>query len=144
MAVQAFAVAENFGSSSYRVAPLAQPNYAALRTDSGLVRHDLMEQLDLSATRLQASFNTRFVDVTTGGPQKERVGVYLSWCLPRTYRAGITATKSAAGDHREARVRAGYSATNENADDSDLQVGEQPQIAVVYVQLMLDLVPSGA
>ena len=91
-ALQAYIVSEDFASSKNRVAPLIQPNYAALRADSNLLKHDVLEQLDFSSTRLKAQFNTRFVNVAQGETYRQRVGVYLSWCLPRIYRAGSTAT----------------------------------------------------
>ena len=105
--LHAFVASEDFPESQYHIAPLIQPNYAALRTDE-LLRHDIIEQLDLSAARLQAKHNTRFVDVTSGQARRDRVGVYLSWTLPRVYRSGMTATPSAEPDHDVAQMRAGF------------------------------------
>jgi hypothetical protein len=120
MALQAFSVGEDFADTNYRVAPLIQPDYAALRhTENGRVKHDLLEQINISETRLQAKHNSRFVDLATGQPLKERVGIYLSWTLPRMYRSGIVATESAAADHRDEKVRAGYDADSSGAVGSD-------------------------
>ncbi|KAI1114239.1 hypothetical protein F5Y14DRAFT_188260 [Nemania sp. NC0429] len=107
MGIQAFVVTEDFPSSKYRFAPLIQPDYSNLRAE-GLLAHDVIDQLDVSSYRLQAKHNTRFVDVTDGTVRKGRVGVYLSWTIPRAYRQGITATSKATGDHAAAQMRAGY------------------------------------
>ncbi|KAH7322578.1 hypothetical protein B0I35DRAFT_476514 [Stachybotrys elegans] len=107
MGVQTFVVTEDFLQSNYRIAPLIQPDYSSLRAE-GLLAHDVMEQLQLSRHRLLAKHNTRFVNVATGEVRKERVGVYLSWTIPKTYRQGITATAKAAVDHSAAKLKAGY------------------------------------
>ena len=87
VAVQAFSVS-CFASSGLQVAPLAQPDVSRVDPAQGPIAHDLMDQVDLSASRLDSATNTRFVDVCTGndsGPVS-RNGVYVSWCLPRMYR----------------------------------------------------------
>ncbi|OBR01953.1 hypothetical protein CH63R_14525 [Colletotrichum higginsianum IMI 349063] len=83
------------------------PDYSSLRA-SGLLNRDVIEQLQLSHHRLMAKHNTRFVDVTNGLVRGERVGVYLSWTIPRAYRQGITATEKASVDHSVAKLKAGY------------------------------------
>ncbi|KAL7947490.1 hypothetical protein V8C42DRAFT_317931 [Trichoderma barbatum] len=107
MGVQAFVITENFPQSNYRFAPLIQPDYSNLRAE-GLLAHDVIDELELSPFRLQARHNTRFVDLSTGQVRKERVGVYLSWTIPRVYRQGIMATKKAQADHPVAQMKAGY------------------------------------
>ncbi|KAI0546742.1 hypothetical protein F4679DRAFT_404669 [Xylaria curta] len=118
MTLQALVVSEDYPTSSYRIAPLIQPNYAALRSGSGLIQHDVMEQLEMSHTRLKAQWNTRFVDVTSGEVYKDRVGVYLSWCLPRAYRSAITATETAAASQAQAQLKRGYITSKEEVKDS--------------------------
>ena len=122
MALQALVVSEDFKDSKMQLSPLVQPNLALLRPKEGAISSDLIAQLDISSERLKASLNTRFVDVVTGQVRNDRVGVYLSWCLPRVYRTGITATTSAAQSdgYDDARVRSGYSL--ETHDGSDVQV----------------------
>ena len=107
--LDAFIVTEDFPESQYRIAPLIQPNYAALRADTGHIEHDVLDELNLSSVALTAKCNTRFMDVTTGQVRRDRLGVYLSWCLPRTYRAGIVASETAAEDHSDAMLKRGYS-----------------------------------
>ncbi|KAK3312562.1 hypothetical protein B0H66DRAFT_596089 [Apodospora peruviana] len=107
MAVQAFVVTEDFPQSKYRIAPLIQPDYSSLRAER-LLAQDVMEQLQLSSHRLLAKHKTRFVNVATGEARKERVGIYLSWTIPKTYRQGITATAKVAVDHSVAKLKAGY------------------------------------
>lgn len=97
MAVQALVVAQDFPSSAAQFAPLIEPDYATLlqHEKAGAPTHDLMDDLDLSYWRMQARYSTRFINPSTGELRSDRCGVYLSWCLPRLYRAAITATKSA-------------------------------------------------
>lgn len=129
MALQAFVVSDDFARSQYQVAPVIQPDFAALVTQDGEIRHDLMDQLDMSYWRMQARYSSRFVDLTTGARRGNRSGVYLSWCLPRMYRTGITATDSAVESdedraaHDERRVRSGYSTAQEG--EGDVHVREQ-------------------
>ncbi|KAJ4194402.1 hypothetical protein NW755_003158 [Fusarium falciforme] len=97
MAVQALVVAQDFPSTAAQFAPLIEPDYATLlqHAEAGAPTHDLMDDLDLSYWRMQARYSTRFIDPSTGELRSDRCGVYLSWCLPRLYRAAITATDSA-------------------------------------------------
>ncbi|KAK4083812.1 uncharacterized protein Triagg1_1474 [Trichoderma aggressivum f. europaeum] len=126
-ALQAYVVTEDFPQSQARVAPLIQPNYAALRSDSNLLKHDVIEQLNLSSTRLKAKFNTRFVNVASGGVYGQRVGVYLSWCLPRLYRMGSTATDllssdEAVLDYEKTLLREGF--ISHTGEDDALEAGK--------------------
>jgi hypothetical protein len=121
VALQALVIGQDFPQTKYRIVPLIQPNYNALCTDGGLVKHDLMDQINLSHLRLKAEYNSRFVDLTSGQAIGERLGVYLSWCLPRVYRTGITATDQARAEHGDAKVRAGFDRDN-TASEGSLQV----------------------
>ena len=132
MGLQAFVITENFPQSNYRFAPLIQPDYSSLRAD-GLLAHDVIEELELSPIRLQAKFNTRFVDATNGEIRRERVGVYLSWTTPRAYRQGITATKKAADDHPVAEMKAGY--TSKPEIKSTTQDAPQTQEAQIDIKV---------
>lgn len=97
MAVQALVVAQDFDQTAAQFAPLVEPDYAALlqHPEAGAPVHDLMDNLDLSYWRMQARYSSRFIDPSTGKLRSDRCGIYLSWCLPRLYRAAITATDSA-------------------------------------------------
>ncbi|KAF5980593.1 hypothetical protein FCOIX_4734 [Fusarium coicis] len=97
MAVQALVVAQDFPQTSAQFAPLIEPDYATLlrHPKAGAPVHDLMDDLDLSYWRMQARYSSRFISPVTGEIRPERCGIYLSWCLPRLYRASITATESA-------------------------------------------------
>ena len=74
-----------------RLAPITQPNYTGLRLDSQLIQHDVLDSVDLHNTR-PAVQNPRVTDV--GDPlhalRQNRIGVYLHWSLPLTYRGGST------------------------------------------------------
>jgi hypothetical protein len=143
MAIQAFTVSEDFNKSAYRVAHLIQPDYGGLRQEehgSAVLSHDVMDQLDLSEESLHASSNTRFVDVATGQVMGNRAGVYLSWCLPKGYRTGITSTTpstrsaaakaKAATDHAKARAEKGFPASG-TSDASVTEVNLPPFFNVV-------------
>ncbi|KAF2147998.1 hypothetical protein K461DRAFT_302364 [Myriangium duriaei CBS 260.36] len=114
MTVHAFVVSEDFPQSELQMAPVTMPDFSLLQPEAGQITHDIMEQLDVSYWSTQAPYNSRFVDLTTGNIRRDRVGVYLSWCLPRLYRSSITSTTSAAQaqDHRS---RAGFRPSLETA-----------------------------
>ncbi|KAI3580737.1 hypothetical protein IWW34DRAFT_691963 [Fusarium oxysporum f. sp. albedinis] len=133
VALQALVIGQDFPQTKYRIAPLIQPNYNALCTDGGLVKHDLMDQINLSHLRLKAEYNSRFVDLTSGQAIGERLGVYLSWCLPRVYRTGITATDQARADHGDAKVRAGFDRDNTASEGTNmLQFRSAPDRWLVF------------
>jgi hypothetical protein len=123
-AVQAFVVGEDFKDTAIQVAPLLQPDRTKLQPKSGYIAHDLMDDLDISAVRLKAAHNTRFTDVLTGETRSDRTGVYVSWCLPRVYRTGITATGGMKGssDYGNILLRSGYKKPSDNTNDTDSDV----------------------
>ncbi|KAF2403812.1 hypothetical protein EJ06DRAFT_579746 [Trichodelitschia bisporula] len=69
------------------LAPLSQPNFTFLRTDSSLISPDVLPYHDLHNAS-PASVNPRLTNLATSLPIPERQGVYLHWMLPRTYRSG--------------------------------------------------------
>ncbi|KAH7122091.1 hypothetical protein B0J13DRAFT_566936 [Dactylonectria estremocensis] len=107
MAVQALVVAQDFTQTAAQFAPLVEPDYATLlqHPKAGAPVHDLMDDLDLSYWRMQARYSSRFIDPSTGKLRPDRCGVYLSWCLPRLYRAAITATDSALAATTEIEIQ---------------------------------------
>lgn len=100
MAVQALVVTEDLARTSAQFAPLVEPDYASLlqRPGAGLPKHDLMDDIPLSYWRMQTSCSTRFVDLGSGKLRSNRIGIYVSWCLPRLYRGALIATETAARD----------------------------------------------
>jgi hypothetical protein len=86
-----------------RIAPITQPNYTGLRMDSQLLQHDVLDPVDLHSSR-PASLNPRITDQgLLGHPiRQNRVGVYIHWSLPLTYRGGAAKAKGAAGYKSEA------------------------------------------
>ena len=130
-------MSEDFASSENRVAPLIQPNYAALRAYSNLLKHDALEPLSFSSTKLKAQFNTRFVDVARGDTYRQRVDVYLTWCLPRLYRARSTATDllnndKAVYENEKILLRGGFISRigeDDTVEPSKLKVSHLPRVS---------------
>jgi hypothetical protein len=75
-----------------RIGPVTQPNYTGLRLDSQLIRHDVLDPIDLHRTR-PAALNPRVADLGKPKPaiRENRIGIYLHWSLPRAYRGGSSA-----------------------------------------------------
>lgn len=87
-----------------RIAPYTQPNYTALRLDSHLLQHDILDHVDLHNSR-PAAANPRISSI--GGSSKfNRLGVHLQWSLPRLYRtanaSGRDPTIAGAPDGKDA------------------------------------------
>ncbi|EEU47014.1 uncharacterized protein NECHADRAFT_78007 [Fusarium vanettenii 77-13-4] len=152
MAVQALVVAQDFASTAAQFAPLIEPDYATIlqHAQAGAPTHDLMDDLDLSYWRMQARYSTRFIDPSTGQLRSDRCGVYLSWCLPRLYRAAITATDSATdataglrGDGKQQwdsrKARAGFKCSDvsgtQAANDKSVQFRPAPDRWIVIRQV---------
>ena len=76
-----------------KIAPYTQPNYTALRLDSHLLQHDVLDHTDFHLSQ-PATRNPRIADIGRSPPDNlkhQRLGVHLQWSLPRLYR---TATAS--------------------------------------------------
>ncbi|PMD33467.1 hypothetical protein L207DRAFT_589832 [Hyaloscypha variabilis F] len=75
------------------VAPITQPNYTFLRlghsttSQEFLIQPDLMDHVDLHAAG-DVNTNPRLTNLGTGELIDRRLGVYLSWIIPRFYRQG--------------------------------------------------------
>ncbi|KAF5621334.1 uncharacterized protein FTJAE_11363 [Fusarium tjaetaba] len=116
MAIEAFSVS-SFNKSNISLAPLAQPDLARLDGAQSPIAYDLIDHLDTSnQAKFDCRVNTRFVDVTTpasesstlgGQPISSREGVYVSWCMPQAFRAGITPSENNSLDADE-RIRRGF------------------------------------
>ncbi|KAF8627118.1 hypothetical protein AX15_004532 [Amanita polypyramis BW_CC] len=91
------AVSESM-DQTYDIAPITQPNYNYLILDSKRVRADVLPLHHLEYTRPTKdkphARNPRLVDVGTGAILEKRVGVYLHWVLPLSFRTGSVPKKS--------------------------------------------------
>lgn len=133
MALQAFSVSA-FDKSKIQCVPPTQPDIARLNAAQSPIAHDLIDHIDTSnQTRFDPRINTRFVDVrvpagggaTTGGqPITSREGVYLAWCMPQVFRAGLTVTESTSLT-TEDRIKLGFKGKTpaaRQAGEPDVQV----------------------
>ncbi|KAI1624653.1 hypothetical protein EDD37DRAFT_627652 [Exophiala viscosa] len=78
-----------------KIAPYTQPNYTALRLDNRLIQHDVLDHIDFHNVS-PATKNSRMADTSKPPPtdpsstsdtlKRARMGVHLSWSLPRLYR----------------------------------------------------------
>ena len=136
MAVQALMISEDITQTSAQFAPLIEPDYATLlqTPGAGAPKHDLMDDIDISYWRTQTRSNPRFVNLGTGALKSNRTGIYLSWCLPKLYRAAITATGTARANTEEwnsRKLRAGFKLTTEDkasADEGQADSGKDEEI----------------
>lgn len=67
------------------LAPLTTPNFESLQLDSGLIQHDIFDDLR-DAPYLSNRERTRALT--------SRQGIYVHWSLPKPYRSGIHASSS--------------------------------------------------
>lgn len=87
------------------LAPLSQPNFTFLRTDSSLLSPDVLPFHDLHNAS-PASGNPRIADLATGKFRPERQGVIVHWMLPRAYRSGSAkSTTNSTQDLRQPKYR---------------------------------------
>jgi hypothetical protein len=85
-------------SRQSKIAPYTQPNYTALRLDSHLLQHDILDQVDFHNTQ-PATRNPRTADIGATPPNNlklYRMGVHLQWSLPRAYRAATASGRQTA------------------------------------------------
>ncbi|KAF2269962.1 hypothetical protein CC78DRAFT_557805 [Lojkania enalia] len=78
-------------SKRSKIAPFTQPNYTALRLDGQFLKHDLLDHIDFHSSQ-PATRNPRIADIGAASPgnlKLHRLGVHLSWSLPRFYRTAI-------------------------------------------------------
>jgi hypothetical protein len=108
MHLDAFAISPGCCDGASSLAPYTQPNYTSLRLDSHLVQHDVLDHVDFHLAS-PAWNNPRLADIGTspGDPagknlKMNRIGVHLSWSLPRFYRSaqasGRSPTEGAKGE----------------------------------------------
>jgi hypothetical protein len=78
-----------------KIAPYVQPNYTALRLDSHIIQHDVLDHVDFHSAS-PASANPRVSDI--GAPpgsniKRNRLGIHLHWSLPRFYRGAKSSAR---------------------------------------------------
>jgi hypothetical protein len=105
MHLDAFALSPDCCDGDSKIAPYTQPNYTALRLDSHLIQHDVLDHVDFHNT-FPATKNARLADLGQKPPnnlKRNRMGIHLHWSLPRFYRAAIANTRknAATPDHPE-------------------------------------------
>lgn len=112
MNVDAFILNERVCDSKLvRIAPITQPDYVGLRPTSTEIARDVLQQVDISHSQ-PAAINPRISAVETPNPahldaalpeseqalrpplRNGRIGVCISWSLPRLYRSATSATDS--------------------------------------------------
>lgn len=77
------------------IAPITQPNYTFLRLTDNVLQPDIIPFTDLHTAGVQGR-NPRLYDLGANTLRENRVGVYLTWLIPRVYRAGSASTKNPA------------------------------------------------
>ncbi|KAI6753873.1 hypothetical protein HG530_013049 [Fusarium avenaceum] len=85
--VDAYILNTSVVGDSFFLANVSQPSYENLSPNRFNLRHDVEEPVDVrNASPWQ--INPRIADVITGEVNKSRLGIYLHWCLPKTFRSG--------------------------------------------------------
>jgi hypothetical protein len=106
MHIDAFSLCPgNCDDKNVKIAPYSQPNYTALRLDNHLIQHDVLDHVDFHNVS-PWSKNSRMADTSKPPPsdptqasdtlKRKRMGVHLSWPLPRLYR-----TAKPTGDQKD-------------------------------------------
>ena len=120
------------------LAPIVQPEYAYLRADKNLLRHDVLKHISpLSSYSGRSGSPQKYCDrlhdiALDGGDSTimtlpkngrwNRWGIYVSWSLPRFYRTGLSATSSS--DKDGPRGVGGYPVANKS--DPQLPIHRPP------------------
>lgn len=85
--VDAYILNTSVVGDTFFLANVSQPSYGNLSPNRFNLRHDVEEPVDVrNASPWQ--INPRIADVVTGEVNKSRLGIYLHWCLPKTFRSG--------------------------------------------------------
>lgn len=104
-----------------KISPIVQPNYTFLQLEHQLLQHDILDHIDLH-NAFPATSNSRLYDLGKGKPRENRMGVYLHWVMPRFYRTGTAATRSAAPGHHQERKAKGIRSTAKEPEKADYSV----------------------
>ncbi|KAH6949752.1 hypothetical protein BKA56DRAFT_606799 [Ilyonectria sp. MPI-CAGE-AT-0026] len=98
-----------------RIAPITQPNYTFLRLSNSVIQNDILDPVDLHYATPSTN-NSRVTDLGSGNVLQNRMGVYVSWTLPRVYRMGIAGTQ--ASNTEAGRDQRGFSKISGTPDYS--------------------------
>lgn len=137
--------------TSSKIAPISQPNYTFLRLDNNVIQNDVLQHVDLHHTS-PASFNSRITDLgkrddgQIGELRANRIGVYLHWIMPRSYRSGTAATPGAKEKQREVRHKRGLGSDGDSIDHSAPEFVNVPPrwLVVRRINDMDAITPHGA
>src|SRR5271155_2024369 len=86
--LDAFALSPDCCDGESEIAPYTQPNYTALRLDSHVIQHDVLNHVDFHSASPEQT-NPRLADIGLKPPnnlKRNRMGIHLHWSLPRLYR----------------------------------------------------------
>jgi len=103
MHLDAFALSPDCCDGESKLAPYTQPNYTALRLDSHLIQHDVVDHVDFHMAS-PATKNPRLADLGLPAPNNlkaHRMGIHLHWSLPRFYRAATASGSQTATANSE-------------------------------------------
>jgi len=89
MKVDAFLLNEHVISNTYFIAPISRPDYSKLLSGPTRLDHDLVPDVDLR-NAYPWKQNSRIANVASGEVRPSRRGVYLHWCVPKPFRAGVS------------------------------------------------------
>ncbi|KAH6662061.1 hypothetical protein B0J14DRAFT_611156 [Halenospora varia] len=99
--VHAFVLNESVADDNEaKIAPITQPNYTFLRLDDQVIQNDVHDFVDLHYTSPHGN-NSRVTDLGSNVTLTNRLGVYVSWVIPRAYRSGTSATNTTGADDRK-------------------------------------------
>ncbi|TVY75397.1 hypothetical protein Focb16_v005292 [Fusarium oxysporum f. sp. cubense] len=87
MKVDAYILNTSVVGDSFFLAPVHPPRYESLWSGEFDSRPDVEDPIDLN-TASPWKMNPRIADLGTGEVTKSKLGVYLHWCLPKTFRLG--------------------------------------------------------
>lgn len=122
--------ASRFDPVGAKIAPIEQPNYTFLRLNSTLIQPDILNPIELHNS-WPGEYNSRYTNLGTQQPYSRRIGVYLSWTLPRLFRGGVAAAgKEAVKSQSFAAARAsrGLEAPASIADEGDNKDENKPNV----------------
>jgi hypothetical protein len=87
MKVDAYILNTSVVGDSFFLAPVHPPRYESLSSGEFDSRPDVEDPIDLNNAS-PWRINPRIADIGTGEVIKSKLGVYLHWCLPKTFRLG--------------------------------------------------------
>ncbi|MCJ1385953.1 hypothetical protein MMC17_009078 [Xylographa soralifera] len=97
MHLDAFALSPESCKGESKIAPYTQLNYTALRLDSHLIQHDVLDHVTFHYSE-PVEVNPRLADLGSNPVKlkQNRMGIHLHWSLPRFYRSSKASASSTA------------------------------------------------